>query len=102
MKISDAIKTAAEELGIPYEVAHKAYYMAWEFIQNKMRELPLKEDLTDEEFNALRPNFNIPELGKFAVSLDKYKRVKRRIEYVKNLKNLMNDDTENKGNQTTV
>lgn len=102
MKTNDAIKIAAEELNIPYEVAHKAYSMAWEFIHIKIAELPLKEELTDEEFNALRPNFNVPELGKFAVTLSRYRKVKKKIEYIKNLKNLISNDTEDKGNQTVV
>lgn len=102
MKTNDAIRIASEELGIPFEVASKAYSMTWEFIQTKMKELPLKEDLTEEQFNALRPNFNIPELGKFYVTWNKYQKIKRKLEYVKNLKKMIEDDTEDKGDKTAV
>lgn len=102
MKISNAIKIAAEEVGIPIEAAHKAYYMSWKFIQEKMKELPLKENLTEEQFNSLRPNFNIPELGKFAVTYEKYKKVKRGYEYFLKLKEQLKNDNEDKGNKATV
>ena len=46
--------------------------------------LPLKEDLTDDEFMALRPNINIPSIGKLYVTLDRYKAMKKT--YKKNIK----------------
>ena len=94
MKTSDAIKIAADEVGIPFEVASKAYYMSWKFIRDKMKELPFREDLTEEQFKELRPNFNIPDLGKFTVSFDKYKRTKKQFEYIEYFKNKVKDDTE--------
>jgi hypothetical protein len=91
MKTADAVQQVAEKLGIPYDVAQKAYGSAWEFIKLKMQEIPLRDNLTEEEFDKYRPNFNIPELGKFVVTWDKYQRVKRRMEYVKKLKEEQND-----------
>ena len=102
MKISDAVRIAAEEIGIPYEVAQKAYSMSWKFILDKIESLPLKENLTEEQFEQLRPNFNIPEIGKLTVTYDRYKRIKNRTKYIKNIKKLIQDDNENKGNQGTV
>ena len=34
--------------------------------------------MTDEEFAKLQPNINIPSLGKFFVTLDKYKKEKKK------------------------
>jgi len=102
MKTSDAIQQVAEELGIPVDVARRAYFSAWEFIKMKMRELPFKEELTEEEFNGYRPNFNIPEIGKLAVTWDKYQKVKRKIEYLRNLKESIQDDSKDKENQGIV
>lgn len=102
MKISDAVRIAAEEIGIPYEVAQRAYSMSWKFILDKIESLPLKENLTEEQFEQLRPNFNIPEIGKLTVTYDRYKRIKNRTKYIKNIKKLMQDDNEDKGNQGTV
>lgn len=101
MKTTDAIKQVAEELGIPYEVAHKAYGKAWEFIKMKMREISFDENLTEEEFKKLRPNFNIPELGKLVVTWDKYQKIQNRIAFLKKLKEEEND-SKDKGNQATV
>jgi hypothetical protein len=42
--------------------------------------LPLKEDLTDEEFNELRTNFNIPSLGKLHCTLGRYRAIKNNYE----------------------
>jgi hypothetical protein len=39
----------------------------------------LKEDLSDEEFLKLRPNVNIPSIGKFYVTLERYRKVKARF-----------------------
>jgi hypothetical protein len=39
----------------------------------------LKEDLSDEEFLKLKPNVNIPSLGKFYVTLERYRKVKARF-----------------------
>lgn len=102
MKTSDAVKQVAEELGIPYEVAQKAYGKAWEFIKMKMREIPFGDDLSEEEFMKYRPNFNVPELGKFAVTWDKYQRTRRRIEYLNNLKTQKDNDSEDKGDKAPV
>ena len=102
MTKNEAIQKVAQELGIPYEIAHKAYSKAWEFIKGKIGELPLKEELTEEEFKKLRPNFNIPEIGKLMVTWDKYQKMKRRNEYLKKLKERLEYDNEDKGDTPTV
>lgn len=102
MKTNEAIRKIAEELGIPYEVCKLAYDSSWEFIILKMKELPFHDDLTEEEFRKFRPNFNMPSLGKFAVTWDKYKRVKNRFAYIKNLKKQKENDSKDTGNQASV
>ena len=83
MKIDDVIKQVADELGIPHPVARLAYMSMFRFIREKMAELPLKDKLSDEEFLSLRPNFNVPSLGKFYVTLDRYKTISATIEYLR-------------------
>lgn len=83
MKVEDAIRKVAEEMNLPYEVARTAYFTMYRFIREKMSELPLQDDLTDEEFSQLRPNFNVPSLGKFYVTLDRYHSIKKMLEYIK-------------------
>lgn len=100
MKIEKAIREVAAELDIPVDVCTKAYYAMWEFIKTHAEELPLKEDLTDEEFSRLRPNFNLPSFGKLYVSPQSYRKTKNKFFYIQKLKeknngnNIQNQETE--------
>jgi len=42
--------------------------------------------MTEEEFLELKTNFNIPSLGKLSCTRDRYLGVKKRFEYIKNLR----------------
>ena len=81
-------KQVAEEMNIPVEVVELAYKSYWKFIRKTIQELPLKEDLSEEEFNKLKTNFNIVSLGKLSCTYDRYRRIKLREkyknEYIKN------------------
>ena len=79
-------KQVAEEMNIPVEVVEFAYKSYWKFIKDKIQELPLKEDLSEEEFAKLRTNFNIVSLGKLSCTYDRYLRKKQQLEYAKNKK----------------
>lgn len=79
------INRIAIELGLPPDVVEEAYNAYWKFIRTKIEELPLKEDLGEEEFNALRTNFNIPNLGKLSCTYERYK-VKKETKYRINVK----------------
>lgn len=81
----------AKELNLDVEVVKKAYTSFWEFIRNKIQELPLKEDLTEEQFKKLRTNFNIPSIGKLSCTYDRYLGVKERFKYIKKLKENVED-----------
>ena len=84
-------KQVAEEMNIPVEVVELAYKSYWKFIRKTIQELPLKEDLSEEEFAKLKTNFNIVSLGKLSCTYDRYRRVKLREkyknEYIKNKEN---------------
>jgi hypothetical protein len=74
-------KEVAEEMNIPVEVVEFAYKSYWKFIRETIQELPLKEDLSEEEFAKLKTNFNIVSLGKLACTYDRYVRKKQQLEY---------------------
>lgn len=76
----------SNELNIPEEVVREAYVSYWKYIRNEIQELPLKEDLTEEEFNRLRTNFNIPSIGKLSCTYDRYKAIKDKFKYIKKLR----------------
>lgn len=72
------IKAVAEEINLPERVVEKTYNSFWRFIRDKAESLPLKEDLTEEEFNNLQVNFNIPSIGKLICPWDRYNSIKTR------------------------
>lgn len=86
MKHSEIINQVSKELDIPVEVVDKAYKSSFEFIKNKIQSLPLKEDISEEEFSELRTNFNIPSLGKLVCTFDRMVGVKKRFNYIKKLR----------------
>lgn len=83
MTYDEMIATVAEELKLPKGLVDKTYRAYWRVIREHIKSLPLKEDLTDEEFLKLQPNVNIPSLGKLHVTLDRYHRMKKSEEYYK-------------------
>lgn len=87
MKYTDVISIVSRELNIPEEVVKRAYKSYWEFIKEKIQLLPLKGDLTEEEFSKLRTNFNIPSLGKLVCTYDRMVGVKKKFDYIKKLRN---------------
>lgn len=87
MIYSEAIKQVSIELNIPLEVVKKAYESYWEFIRTTIQSLPLKEDLTEEQFKELRTNFNIPSIGKLHCTYERYIGIKKHFRHIKKLKN---------------
>ena len=86
MNYPDIIGKVSKELDIPVEVVDAAYKSYWKFIKQTIQSLPLKDNLSEEEFSKLRTNFNIPSLGKLSCTFDRMTRVKKRFEYIKKLR----------------
>ena len=87
----------AKELNIPVDEVNKAYLSYWQFIKETIKALPLKEDLTEEEFSKLRTNFNLPSLGNFNCTWEGMMKIKKRHEILNELR-----DAKDKENQTHV
>lgn len=98
MNYQDAIDYVANKLELPREVVKEAYESYWKYIRCTISELPLKDDLSEEEFNKLRTNFNIPSIGKLSCTYSRYKAIKDRYKYAKKLR----DDSNNKESQAHV
>ena len=86
MTYNEIISEVAEKLSIPKETVNKVYRAYWKVVREHITSLPLKEDLSDEEFNKLQPNVNIPSIGKLHVTLDRYRRMKKMQEYKNSFK----------------
>lgn len=79
------ILSVSKDLGISPDVVEKVYKAYWLYIKTTIEALPLKEDLTEEEFSKLRTNFNIGSLGKLFVTYKHYVGIKKRFEYLRKI-----------------
>lgn len=86
MNYSEIVNTVSKELDIPVKVVDLAYKSYWKFIKQTIQSLPLKEDISEEEFSELRTNFNIPSLGKLVCTYDRMLGVKKKFNYIKKLR----------------
>jgi hypothetical protein len=77
MTYGEIISKVAEDTGLSKILVDRTYRAYWRAIREHITSLPLKDNLTDEEFNKLRPNINIPSIGKLYVTLDRYRRMKK-------------------------
>ena len=82
MTYKEIVRQVAEELELPEALVDKTYKAFWRFVKDKIQELPLKEDISIEDFRKLRPNFNIPSLGKLCCTEDKFIRMKKQKDYI--------------------
>lgn len=76
----------SESLGLPKRIVDRAYRSYWRAVREHISSLPLKDDLTDEQFSQLQPNVNIPSIGKLYVTFDKYKWIKEKFKQIKQLR----------------
>ena len=86
MNYPDIISKVSQEMGLPPEVVDTAYKSYWKFIKQTIQSLPLKDDISEEDFTKLRTNFNIPSLGKLTCTFDRMMGVKKRFKYIKRLR----------------
>ena len=77
MTYQEIISKVAAELQLPTRLVDKTYRAYWRSVREHVSALPLKEDLTEEEFSKLQPNVNIPSIGKLNVTFDRYRKMKK-------------------------
>lgn len=77
------INEVAESLSLPKKIVDRAYRSYWRVVREHISQLPLKEDLSDEEFTQLQPNVNIPSIGKLYVTQERYRLLKDKFEKIK-------------------
>lgn len=76
--MQETINRLSRELNLPPDVVKKTYRAYWQFIKHTIEEFPLKETISEETFNGLRLNFNVPNLGKLACTYSRYIGMKKR------------------------
>lgn len=80
MSYDEIVSVIAQELNLPKQFVNRTYKSYWRAVREYVGALPLKEDLSDEEFMKLRPNVNVPSIGKLYITLDRYKNIKKSYE----------------------
>ncbi len=76
--MQEKINDIARELSLPPQVVSRTYKAYWLFIRKTIEALPLKDNLTEEQFNKLRTNFNLPCLGKLSCNYKRWQGVKHK------------------------
>ena len=74
--LKDIYSYVANEANLSSDFVEKVYKSYWRAIREHIVSLPLKSDLTDEEFLKTKHNVNIPSIGKLYISLDRYRKIK--------------------------
>ena len=87
MGYKEIISRVGIELGLPEELVDSAYNSYWDFIRDTIKGLPLKENLTQEQFRRLRTNINIPSLGKLHCTYERYLGMKNRFRIIHEIRN---------------
>lgn len=83
----------AQELNLDPKEVSKVWTAYWKFIKNHISSLPLKGEITEEEFSKLNPNINISSLGHLTCSYDRILKLKRKRS---------NENVEHQENETNV
>ncbi len=84
MTEKEMIDQVAKELGHDKEVVKFAYRSMYKFIIDKIRALPLDINMTKEEFDKLRTNFSLMDIGKLYCVWDNIQKKKRFREVINN------------------
>lgn len=93
--LSSALRKVSRNLSVDRSLVESVYKSYWKFIKETISEHRLSE-MTEEEFDSLSANFNIPRLGKLFVEYEKIEKYRRHIKYLQNVK-----DKENKADRLT-
>lgn len=87
MRYQELLEQVSNELKIPIEVVKEVYLSYWKFVKSKIAELPLDEELSEDQFKELRTNFNVPSIGKLTCTYDRFLREKQKQQYKKEKNN---------------
>lgn len=82
----EIVNKVSGDTGLSPDTVDKTYKAFWKYIRDTIQELPLKEDMSEEEFLMLRPNFNIPSLGKLTCTYKRYSGVREKFKHIKKLR----------------
>lgn len=79
-------RKVAKELKVDPKTVKDLYTSYWKAIREYISSLDLREDLTEEEFNKIKTNVNIPALGKLFCTYETYLNTLRMKDHVESKK----------------
>lgn len=82
--MKETITRLSRELNLPPDVVEKTYKAYWMFVRKNAESMPFKEELDEQTFSKLKPNMNVPNLGKLACTYDRYCGLKKRVKVLQN------------------
>lgn len=63
------------------QVVLTVYKAFWKHIKSSIESLPLKQDLSEEDFNSYKTNYNLPYIGKLYCNYDSLVNAKNKLKY---------------------
>ena len=83
--LNSALKQASRKLNVDQKMVELIYRSYWKFIKEHVSSMVLR-DMTQEEFDSVVTNFNIPYLGKLYVVYDRIENFKRKQKFYEDVK----------------
>lgn len=77
MTYDEIILNVSASTGLSKTFVDKVYKAYWKAVREYIVALPLKGEFTEEDFKKIRPNVNIPSLGKLYVAAERFKKMKQ-------------------------
>lgn len=74
--MTNIYKKVAKQLQLNDKDVKQVYLAYWAYIKDHIQQLPLKENITEEDFNKLRTHINISSLGHLSCSYRRMLNVK--------------------------
>lgn len=78
MQYDEMVSIVAQDLGLDRGIVSRIYKAYWRAIREYIKSLPLKQDWEEEAFKQLRPNVNIPSIGKLYVTHTRHKHLREK------------------------
>lgn len=75
------INDLSTELGLPKNVILNTYKSYWNYIKNTISKIDFDSINSEQEYNKVKVNFNIPNLGKLGCSYDRMIKIKQQNKY---------------------
>ena len=84
-------KKIANKLNLPINEVQEVYTYYWKVYKDTLKEMPLRTDITKEEFKQFKTSFNIHLLGKLYVPYERCKNLLKVREYKNEHKRIKED-----------